>query len=902
MPNEPGLTTSVAPGSNLLAHAAALMVARERPPNLSDTVVIVPSLFVVQPFQSALQRAANGSALQLPTITTLPLWAATIAVPRAPLPDSRRLTWVHSALRSGNWFPGLDLWQVAAEILTLIDECASHSIALPRDAGDFQRLVRQALRASDNHAIQFEARLVHEIWRALQGDGAELDRHGAYRLRLAELASRAASPLYAVGLLETSTAEHQFLQRYAQHQPVQVIHDDAAQSAAQSPLFALLQSAWTDSQVAPVLQTRALQFSRLQNASPAASLRAFAAKSLEQEAHAIELTIRRWLYDGKRAIAIIAQDRLTARRARARLERAQILIADESGWTLSTTTASSVVMRWLDVVGGDFYFRDLLDFIHSPFVRSATNSDFENRLREANFINGLTMLRAIFERAALPAAEAQFARALTGAGAHVGRTPRTLARWVRVLLECFERMDITAALSRDAAGNDLLHLLQNLAIELEGESERYSMSEWRRWLDRQLEGASFRDSAIESSVVLTHLGLTDGRRFDGVILLGADSDHLPSPGNHTLFNDAVQAQLGLPSRESRHDLERRRLMNILAYADAALITWQGTKGNEPNPPSSYWARLAAFHQVAYGEDLQDRDLVRRLEDVQAGVDEVIGVKTMPRPSAPQLVPQTLSASDYSSLIGCPYQFFVRRMLALREQDEVLEALEKRDYGELVHRILAEFHQHFPVTVVADDVTLIAALQEISGRVFSTAPAGDYFSRAWYLRWERFIPAYVTWQRERESLGWRWQASEVVREAPLEFAVDRMMRLRGRFDRIDRRHDDYAVLDYKTGSAKSLKERAGNPDEDGQLPFYAMLAETMPRELAYVGLDSDPLSSFTMAGDVAEISAGHRQRLQQTLSAIAAGQGLPAQGVERVCEYCEARGICRKTHWRDAQGV
>ena len=50
---------------------------------------------------------------------------------------------------------------------------------------------------------------------------------------------------------------------------------------------------------------------------------------------------------------------MTARRARARLERAQILVADESGWTLSTTMASSVVMRWLDVIGGDFY-----DYVH----------------------------------------------------------------------------------------------------------------------------------------------------------------------------------------------------------------------------------------------------------------------------------------------------------------------------------------------------------------------------------------------------------------------------------------------------------------------------------------------------------------------------------------------------------
>ena len=909
MPNEPGLTTSVAPGSSLLEAAAKIIIARERPPNLSHVIVIVPNLFVAQPLQRALQQAANGTALLLPAITTLVLWAESITLPKPALPDSRRLTWVHSALRSGNWFPGLDLWQVATELLMLIDECARHGISLPDDADDFQRVVRQALRASDNRAIQFEARLVHEIWRALQGDATEIDRHGAYRLRLAELANRADAPLYVVGLMDSSTAEEQFLQRYAQRQPVQVIDADAAQSASHSPLFALLQSAWGDLRAEPVLRTRALQFSQAHSASPAASLRAFAAMSLENEARAIELTVRRWLYEGKRTIAIIAQDRLTARRARARLERAQILIADESGWTLSTTTASSVVMRWLDVIAGDFYFRDLLDFMHSPFVLGAANGELENRLREANYISGFAKLRAIVEGTGFSSATAQFADALISAGARIGRKPRTLSRWLGVLLECFERLDITATLSRDAAGSDLLRLLQNLASELDGERELYSMGEWRRWLDRQFEDASFRDTAIESSVVLTHLGLTDGRRFDAVILLGADADHLPAPVSHSLFNDAVQAQLGLPSRESRQQLERLRLMNVLAYAGAVLITWQAAKGNEANPPSSYWARLAAFHHAAYGEALLDRELTDLLDEtrIHTNAVESFGVTTMPCPSAPQLVPETLSASDYASLIACPYQFFVRRMLALREQDEVLEMLEKKDYGELVHRILAEFHQRFPIAGGNEDGVLIAALQEISQRVFSDTPEGDYFSRAWRLRWEQFISAYVGWQRARETLGWRWHASEVIREVPLTFASDRIVRLRGRLDRIDRQvtetnPDDYAILDYKTGNAKSLKDRASNPNEDGQLPFYAMVAGILPTQLAYVGLEGDPVSSYIMAGDVAEIAADHRQRLQQVLGAIAVGKGLPAQGIERVCEYCEARGICRKPYWRDGDDL
>jgi ATP-dependent helicase/nuclease subunit B len=313
---EPGLTSNVEPGSNLLQAASAAILARERAPNLSGVVVIVPSLYVVQPLQRALQRAAGGATLLLPTITTLALWAETIALRKTPVPDSRRLAWVYSALRRADWFPGLDLWQVATEMLALIDGCARHGVALPEDADDFQRVVRQALRASENHAIQFEARLVHELWRALQGDGAEIDRHGAYRLRLAELAAGADAPLYVVGLADLTVAEEEFLQRYAQRQPVHVVRADDVASAAHSPLFALLRSAWDNVESSPALMMRARAFAQHHHASPAVSLRMFAAKSLEQEATAVELTVRRWLHEGKNSIAIIAQDRLTARRAR----------------------------------------------------------------------------------------------------------------------------------------------------------------------------------------------------------------------------------------------------------------------------------------------------------------------------------------------------------------------------------------------------------------------------------------------------------------------------------------------------------------------------------------------------------------------------------------------------------
>lgn len=286
---------------------------------------------------------------------------------------------------------------------------------------------------------------------------------------------------------------------------------------------------------------------------------------------------------------------------------------------------------------------------------------------------------------------------------------------------------------------------------------------------------------------------------------------------------------------------------------------------------------------------------------KAAKEEIFSANAMPRPSAPSLLPQSLSASQYASLIACPYQFFAEHLLALRPDDEVLEAMEKKDYGDVVHRILAEFHRRYPRAAKFDDVVLLNALREISTAVFQAAPEGDYFARAWRMRWEKLMPAYLAWQRERENSGWQWHASEVSRERGLELSSGRTIRLKGRFDRIDIRHgasdqEEIAVLDYKTGASKSLRDRAAFPDEDGQLPFYGMIAPTLPVELAYVAIDSDPVAAYPMAGDVAKVVTAHSDRLRESLDAIAAGEGMPAHGAESICVNCDVIGICRKPYW------
>src|SRR5437667_2769489 len=74
------------------------------------------------------------------------------------------------------------------------------------------------------------------------------------------------------------------------------------------------------------------------------------AASLEEEAQQGAQTILNWLQAGKSTIAIVAQDRVVARRIRALLERAEVFVADETGWKLSTTRAAAALAAWFEVI------------------------------------------------------------------------------------------------------------------------------------------------------------------------------------------------------------------------------------------------------------------------------------------------------------------------------------------------------------------------------------------------------------------------------------------------------------------------------------------------------------------------------------------------------------------------
>lgn len=602
-------------------------------------------------------------------------------------------------------------------------------------------------------------------------------------------------------------------------------------------------------------------------------------EDFEEEAQAATAVIISALNARQVPVALVALDRELVRRVRALLERQGVPLIDETGWLLATTRAAAEVVALLRAAlpgaGRDAW----LEWLKAWPLASRTALDSLEAWWRGR--------RRVPDRAA---AERLLAQARQHLQPLSDSPPRSLAGWLALLAERLGAEGSLQRLAGDAAGAQTL-----AALHLQGPVDEVwqqalsggalDLRGFLAWVVSTLELAPFLpppDPGAE--VVLTPLARAFGRPFGQVVVPGADHQHLgmaqPRPG---LVGDAQAAAWGLANATVRRQRQRLALVHTLRAPRVAILR-RHRDGEEPlaESPEVDWLLLARERTGLPVWPLQPW----RPDTMAVAVT----AQTRPTPAAAQALPATLSASQLEALRACPYRFFARAVLRLDEVEELEAGLDKRDYGTWLHAVLHRFHADRPA---GDDA---AALQAACAAVTLESGLDEAELLPYRASFEALAPAYLAWSTARARAGWFWATGESDHLiAPPELAG---LRLRGRIDRLD--HGPGArreLLDYKTSSVDSLRQRVREPLEDTQLAFYAAL----------VGADENLGAAYLALDDARAPLAIEHPEVQRSAAALLAGLGgewqrlragaaLPALGEGTVCDTCEARGLCRRDHW------
>jgi ATP-dependent helicase/nuclease subunit B len=922
--------------------ANALAFARRhglRDESLHRLTVVVPQGAHAPLLRAALAQARGGERSRAwlpPRITTLGAYAATTSAQAQVLARRAEL---FAALRSHAWVRAnfgdrpAALWALARQIAALAEEM---TLAALDDPGAFALRFEAALarhfRRRAARVLEPQAQLVLLLWRALHAGGAADDPAAALLSALrrrAEQAARTGQPLVLVADRPPAGWLRGFLDQHSRGAPALLIEADHARAIAARPLLA---AAWPEL-AHPALEARAPLARRAAglHAQPP-PMRILAAASLEDEAGLVAEQVLVWLRAGARSIALVALDRVVARRVRALLERAQVLVRDETGWKLATTSAAGAVMRWLDLASEDVYWRDLLDWLKSPFAlpdladKAAAVVAIESAIRASGALRGARAIgAALAERARRDAAAnerideaVQLLRTIDAHARTARQGVRTLAEHARTLAAALDALGMRKALALDPVGRAVLRELDALAIALDGDTTRVDLAVFRALIAERFEEAGFVDDLIDSPVVLVSLAATMLRDFDAVLLVGADAEHLPAAAPDALFmSNAVRAELGLATAAELAHEQHVAVASLLARVPEVAASWCRQRGAEPNALAPLLDRLRLTNACAGGEALVQRGGRMPFAVAACGAQVWQWGGTRPAPRAPDLLPARLTASGAQSLTDCAYQFYARHLLGLRQADDVVEEPAKREFGEALHAVLYRFHREWG----AQDFDAVAAqrLRESLARhvqaVFAPRVARLPAFLGLQVRCEALIDRYVEWLQGRARAGWRWSTGERTVEATLALDGQRAIVLHGRIDRIDTDRDGRCqVIDYKARPAKDLKRALAEPGEDVQLPFYGVLlassqaADATPADsAAYVSFDGTTATRAVVCevapdAPLPQLVDALGARLRRDLQRIAGGAPLPAIGAATVCARCEMRGLCRRDYWSDDDGA
>lgn len=613
----------------------------------------------------------------------------------------------------------------------------------------------------------------------------------------------------------------------------------------------------------------------------------------EDEAQRSAACALRHIQEDRFPVALVSSDRALTRRIRALLESAGVSMRDENGWKLSTSRAAATVMALLRAGVWHASTDAVMDWVKSAPAFQSTVEPLEAALR----LNQVGDWHQVPDTPAI-AKDTALQVACTTIDAVRARFNgvRTLSAWLVELQGALQDSGLWESIATDVAGVQVVGSLQLSPDSAESWSQlagsalwakrRMDLSEFSRWVNQALEGASFQPAyPLEEQVVILPMSQMLGRPFAAVVLAGCDEVRLnpgaEPPGGWTA---AQRKALGLTSRDTLDALLHAAWAYALQSPVCDVLWRTGDDTGETLLPSLLvqllQSRQAGPHAPHAGTD-------PRLE---RAVDAL--PTTPPLPIGRDVPVRHLSASAYDDLRQCPYRFFALRQLGLKTVDELESEVDKRDFGLWLHAVLNHFHLALQQQPALDtsgrtallDVSALATVQSMA------LPEGEFLP--FMAAWPAVREGYLQWLATHEAQGAVFSTGETAHTQPLGD-----IQLVGRIDRIDTLpHGELMVLDYKTEPGAKTKARVKDPLEDTQIAFYAALLPNDTLRGGYINVGERDGTSLSEQNQLVEARDALLDGIQTDIQRIRDGAALPALGEGTACDFCQARGLCRKDFW------
>ena len=809
-------------------------------------------------------------------------------------------------------------WALAKIIVEVCDLLSDASLGITDviSEDELMKAIQKVYQGASRQIVEPETQIILAFWQNLSSEQDSVVRQRkAMNLRLDEL--RASSKPFPIIYIESANpspgfqkVSTEFLIACAQNVSVHHCVMDYTGIALWSECL----NSENENRSIQVKQNQARYFECL-NEKLAYSRRIYKASHFEDAAWQGAGAIEQLLKDGHQHIALIAQDRLVARRIRALLARfgPSLSVHDETGWKLSTTRAAASLMSWLDIVRQPLgpSAVELLDFLKNPYIDWATlgfsvdeiSGQFEfleNRLIESDVRGSWGGIQLALSKKAEEASKIlPLILQLKALSQSWSKSAQHGSAWFGLLESQLIELGMLDSLKKDLAGRQLIQTLLPMKLLTK---QKLKQSEWFALLGTMVEEASYIEVSprAKSSVTILPLSATRLRRFDAWVMVGCDDGQLPSLSESPLFLSAsIKQLLGCKTQEMEFIQQAKDMSQLMMSHHHWRMIWQSTGASgEPRQASPWLQRLY----------LECPQLLKDGLKLEPSSYES-KPSHMPAPSLPKdfVKPDSMSPSAYRTLRECPYRYYVTRLLGLRERETLDAEVDLSLVGQTLHAALRDFYHGLKTKPIQADNAfekiklLRQRLYAISYEHFKPLLEVDGRWLAAWIEWETLIPAWVQWQVKREEEGWFFHDGE----KPVGFHLETShgpLHVRGFVDRLDIHPEKgVEVIDYKYSSKTSITKKKSHIKDDPQLVIYAkavdgqdMVAQHSVSVASWVSLKET--DATIEVEDLSRHLDEMPLQMMADIEALWGGDAMKASAPDGICQYCQARGICRKGMW------
>ncbi len=304
---------------------------------------------------------------------------------------------------------------------------------------------------------------------------------------------------------------------------------------------------------------------------------------------------------------------------------------------------------------------------------------------------------------------------------------------------------------------------------------------------------------------ITVMGVLETRlvEFDAVVIVDFSDSYVPKKSDKDMFlNTSIREMADLPTMSDRENLQKHYYEMLINRSKEAAICF--VKSNESSP-SRFLKQLGIKEKNLHSE-LDYANILFESKTPHVKKEEEIVLEY-------SFKGEKLSATKLKTFLTCRRKYYFKYIRQIAEHEIPKDMPKEHEIGLDVHEALKNLYRK--KSFYTDEMELKRDLYAELDNACGSSELEKYLIAMQKRRMESFCRNEI----QRFAEGWRIEACEESLQR--EFAG---ITLVGQIDRVDKKENEFYVLDYKTGTYPLYTEKNFNEATDFQLEFYYLLSQ------------------------------------------------------------------------------